>query len=51
MCLAPSSPDMPGVGLERIQELARLGGAAHEDVQHRSTSSPDLLRYLEGFVY
>ena len=35
-----------GVGLERIHEVSRLGGSAHEDVQKRSSSSPDL---LQGF--
>jgi RAVE protein 1 C terminal len=55
MCLAPSGQvnkeDVPSVGLQRIYELNHSGGSAHEDVQKRSMSSPDLLSYFEGIVY
>lgn len=41
----------PSVGLQRIEELSRTGGAAHEDFEKRSMSSPDLLSYFESMVY
>lgn len=56
MCLANEDESMdlasaaPSVGLRKIAELGRAGGAAHEDVK-RSVSSPDLLTYFESMVY
>jgi hypothetical protein len=41
----------PSVGLRRIEELSRVGGAAHDDLDKRSISSPDLLGYFESMVY
>ncbi len=57
MCLAEKgseAPDReaPSVGLRRIEELSRAGGAAHEErFEKRSLSSPDLLSYFESMVY
>jgi hypothetical protein len=56
MCLA--SPDdckdlataAPSVGLRKIREISKRGGASHEDVR-RSISSPDLMTYFESMVY
>lgn len=55
MCVAPegavSKDSVPSVGLQRIYELNQSGVSAHEDIQKRSMSSPDLLGYFEGIVY
>lgn len=55
MCIAPEGQvgknSVPSVGLQRIYELSHSGGSAHEDIQHRSMSSPDLMSYFEGIVY
>jgi hypothetical protein len=51
MCLSESKDLAPSVGLQRIAELSRAGGVAHEDVAQRSMSSPDLLSYFESMVY
>jgi hypothetical protein len=55
MCLAPddnSRETPPSVGLQKIEELSRAGGSAHEDsLDKRSMSSPDLLSYFESIVY
>ena len=39
----------PSVGLKRIQQLSKAGGA-QEDLKH-SVSTPDLLSYFESIVY
>jgi hypothetical protein len=53
MCLGSSSSDVelpPSVGLRRIQELSRQGGA-HEDAKtKKSVSTSDLLTYFESMV-
>jgi hypothetical protein len=57
MCLAPddqSRETPPSVGLQKIEELSRAGGSAHEDSDKsdkRSVSSPDLLSYFGSIVY
>lgn len=55
MCLAPerqmNKESVPSVGLQRINELSHSGGSAHEAIQKRSMSSPDLMSYFEGIVY
>eukprot|EP00566_Odontella_aurita_P036260 CAMPEP_0113586586 /NCGR_PEP_ID=MMETSP0015_2-20120614/34380_1 /TAXON_ID=2838 /ORGANISM="Odontella" /LENGTH=1137 /DNA_ID=CAMNT_0000492041 /DNA_START=15 /DNA_END=3428 /DNA_ORIENTATION=- /assembly_acc=CAM_ASM_000160 len=48
-----NSERCPSVGLRRIKQLSRLGGA-HEDTKQvikKSVSTPDLITYLESMVY
>ena len=40
----------PSVGLRRIRELSRIGGA-DEDIIKKSASTPDLLGYFENMAY
>jgi hypothetical protein len=54
MCLSPDDPSReapPSAGMQKIEELSRAGGSAHEDSHKRSLSSPDLLSYFESMVY
>lgn len=57
MCVATGSENedvassAPSVGLQRLGELSQAGGAAHEDFDKRSMSSPDLMAYFENMVY
>ena len=41
----------PSVGLRKIQQLSKLGGAHEDNKVKKSGSTPDLLSYFESMVY